>query len=41
MWIVHFAREFLNTDCENIILIGDSAGGNLCMGVLYRAIQLE
>ena len=38
MWIVHFATEFFLTDCENIILVGDSAGGNLAMGVLYRAI---
>ncbi|CAD8073116.1 unnamed protein product [Paramecium sonneborni] len=39
MWIIHFGSIYFNISPKNIILIGDSAGGNLALGILIRAIE--
>lgn len=39
MWIIHFSSAFLNISPKNIILTGDSAGGNLAIGLVVRAIE--
>lgn len=40
LWIIHFAPIYLKTNLENIILTGDSAGGNLAMALTIRAIEM-
>ncbi|CAD8063315.1 unnamed protein product [Paramecium primaurelia] len=39
MWIIHFSSAYFNICPKNIILIGDSAGGNLALGILIRSIE--
>ncbi|CAD8069705.1 unnamed protein product [Paramecium primaurelia] len=39
MWIVHFGATYFKISPKNIILIGDSAGGNLALGITIRAIE--
>lgn len=38
-WIVLYAKTHLGISPNKIILVGDSAGGNFCMGVTTLAIQ--
>ncbi|CAD8175930.1 unnamed protein product [Paramecium octaurelia] len=39
MWIIHFGSAYFNICPKNIILMGDSAGGNLALGIVIRAIE--
>lgn len=39
LWIIHFAKFYFQTELSNIILTGDSAGGNLALGIVIRAIE--
>ncbi|CAK80044.1 unnamed protein product (macronuclear) [Paramecium tetraurelia] len=41
MWIVHFGSAYFNICPKNIILMGDSAGGNLALGIIIRAIEIN
>jgi len=40
LWIIHFAPIYLKINLQNIILTGDSAGGNLAMALTIRAIEM-
>ena len=37
-WIIDHAEEELEIELNKIILIGDSAGGNLSLGITYLCI---
>jgi hormone-sensitive lipase len=37
-WIIEYAEEIFNIKLNNIILVGDSAGGNLCLALTYILI---
>jgi len=39
LWIVYHSEKYLKLTFGKIILVGDSAGGNLVMGVTNLAIQ--
>ncbi|CAD8107291.1 unnamed protein product [Paramecium sonneborni] len=39
LWIINFSQYYLNITIEQIILAGDSAGGNMALGVCFRAIK--
>ena len=38
IWIIENAEEIFNIKLNNIILVGDSAGGNLCLALTYILI---
>ena len=38
-WIVNYAERWLGISPKKIILAGDSAGGNLCLGIALRCIE--
>jgi acetyl esterase/lipase len=40
MWAINYAEEILQINVEKIILVGDSAGGNLVLGLTYLLIML-
>jgi acetyl esterase/lipase len=37
VWIISEAKRQLGLDIENVILVGDSAGGNICASVSLLA----
>ena len=37
-WILKYAQEEFELDIEKIILVGDSAGGNLSLAITYLCI---
>lgn len=39
LWILKYSEKYLKLKPLKIVLMGDSAGGNLCLGVLNLAIQ--
>lgn len=39
MWVLQCAKKYLGITPEKIIIAGDSAGGNLALGVVLRSIQ--
>ncbi|CAD8076319.1 unnamed protein product [Paramecium primaurelia] len=39
LWIIHFALHYFNITPKKIILIGDSAGGNLCAALTALCIR--
>ncbi|CAD8170191.1 unnamed protein product [Paramecium pentaurelia] len=39
LWIINFSQFYLNITVEQIVLAGDSAGGNMALGVCFRAIK--
>ena len=41
IWIIENAEEIFNIKLNNIILVGDSAGGNLCLALTYILIMKE
>lgn len=41
MWAIKYAEDELNIIPEKIILVGDSAGGNLVLGLTYLLILLN
>ena len=41
MWIIKYAKRYLNIDFDRIVLTGDSAGGNIVLGITSLAIQNE
>jgi hormone-sensitive lipase len=41
MWIIKNAKSQLNIDPKHVILSGDSAGGNLCLGLLFLIIAMN
>jgi hormone-sensitive lipase len=41
MWNIKYAQEVLNIKLDNIILVGDSAGGNLALALAYLLITLN
>ena len=38
-WLINYSAKYLKIKFDKIILMGDSAGGNLCLGILNLAIQ--
>lgn len=40
-WIIDYAADYFQINLEKIILCGDSAGGNLILGLTYLAIFLN
>jgi acetyl esterase/lipase len=38
MWIINYAEDILKIKLDKIILVGDSAGGNLCLSLCYFLI---
>jgi len=38
MWIIKYAEDFYKMDLDKIILVGDSAGGNLVVSLCYLLI---
>jgi hormone-sensitive lipase len=40
MWIINFGEEIFKNKITNIILVGDSAGGNLVMSLTYLLIMM-
>lgn len=38
-WIFQFVRDVLNTEIEEYVLFGDSAGGNLVIAVVHWLIE--
>ena len=41
LWIVYYAREQLQLKFDKIIMCGDSAGGNLILGITHLAIMTK
>jgi acetyl esterase len=41
LWVAYYAEKYLKIRAKNIIIEGDSAGGNLSMGVTTLAIQKQ
>jgi len=41
LWVAYYAEKYLKIKTKNIIIEGDSAGGNLSQGVVTLAIQKE
>ena len=39
MWILQYAKKYLGVTPEKIVIAGDSAGGNLALGMVLRCIQ--
>ena len=39
LWIIKYAKKYLRIDFDKIILTGDSAGGNIILGITNLAIQ--
>lgn len=40
LWTLYFARFYLHVDPQRVVLTGDSAGGNMALGVCMRAMRL-
>ena len=38
MWIIKYAEKFFKIKIEDILLVGDSAGGNLFLSLTYILI---
>ncbi|EGR30114.1 hypothetical protein IMG5_141700 [Ichthyophthirius multifiliis] len=41
LWILFYAEKFFNVKPEKIILVGDSAGGNLILGLVQLCIKFN
>jgi hormone-sensitive lipase len=39
LWIINFSSFYMNIDIGELIIAGDSAGGNMALGVCFRAIK--
>ena len=39
VWVVHHAKKYLGVSPDKVVLAGDSAGGNLALGVTLRCVQ--
>ncbi|CAD8175394.1 unnamed protein product [Paramecium octaurelia] len=40
LWILYFSKYYMNINLKQLILAGDSAGGNMALGICYRAIKI-
>ncbi|CAD8063897.1 unnamed protein product [Paramecium primaurelia] len=40
LWILYFSKFYMNINLEQLILAGDSAGGNMALGICFRAIKM-
>ena len=37
-WILTYCEEFFKIKTDNVVLVGDSAGGNLVIGIIFQII---
>ena len=39
LWVVNMGKYYFNSNIEKIIVTGDSAGGNMAISTVYRAMK--
>ena len=39
LWVLHLAKFYFRTNVRKIIISGDSAGGNMAISTVFRAIK--